>query len=271
MKRIAIILSILLSLSAVPVTAQEPDPVAAAQQQADQAEANARAAQSRASQAQAEASAAVARASQAATQARAAQQAADQAAREAEQKRLAATQAEAQTALDRARAAEQAYGQAAQEAERQLAEAGVAIQRSSDALQAANDALAEMSSIKADLAGKSSALASTQAALEKTQAEIDNLNDVLRAERGMTMWLQGALLLLAVSALAAITLLSRRRPVTERIVEIRPIVLVQPAPKADDEHEQTIIDTPEPYEPGVTHLDPKFAAQILRRYGQAPQ
>ena len=192
MKRIALVLSVLFALSAVPVSAQEPDPVAAAQQQADQAEAAARAAQSRASQAQAEASAAQARANQAAAQAASA-------AREAEQARLNATLAEAQ------RLYEQALGEATAAVERAsaaLSEAGAALQAYEQARRNADDAIV-----------------SAQERATAAEGNLNTMSAVLDGEREQVAWLRIALVFVAavgVAGLAFVGLLYTRqlKPVT---------------------------------------------------------
>ena len=196
-ERIALILSVLLALTAVPVSAQEPDPVATAQQQADRAEAAARSAQARASQAQAEASAAEARANQAAAQAASA-------AREAEQARLNATLAEAQAAIDRAAEAQRLYEQAMSEATAAVDLANAALTEAGIALQ-----VYEQARRNAD-----SAIASAQERAMAAEGNLNTMSAILDGEREQVAWLRIALVFVAtvgVAGLAFIGLLYTRQ------------------------------------------------------------
>lgn len=204
MKRIALILSALL-LSAVPVAAQEPDPVAVARQQADQAEATAQAAQSRASQAQAEANAALARASQAASQARAAQQTAEQA-------RLNATLAEAQAAVDKAAQAQRQYEQA-------LSDATIAVERANAALAEANTAIQAYEQARQNW---ESAITSAQERASAAEGNLDTMSAVLDGEREQVAWLRIALVFVSavgVAGLAFVGLLYTR--------QVKPVTIVE--------------------------------------------
>ena len=209
MKRLIFILLVMFSVPVVPAAAQEPDPVAIAQQQADRAEAAARSAQARASQAQAEASAAQARANQAAAQA-------SSAAREAEQARLNATLAEAQAAIDKAAEAQRLYEQALSESTAAVERANVALAESGAALQAYEQARRNADGAVA------SAQERTMAAQERATAAEGNLNTmsaVLDGEREQVEWLRLALVFVAalgVAGLAFIGLLYTRqlKPVT---------------------------------------------------------
>src|SRR3990167_7203704 len=202
MKRLIFILLVMFSVPVVPAAAQEPDPVAIAQQQADRAEAAARSAQARASQAQAEASAAQARANQAAAQAASA-------AREAEQARLNATLAEAQAAIDKAAEAQRLYEQA-------LGEATAAVERASAALSEAGAALQayEQARRNAD-----DAIVSAQERATAAEGNLNTMSAVLDGEREQVAWLRIALVFVAavgVARLAFVGLLFPRqlKPVT---------------------------------------------------------
>ena len=187
-ERIALILSVLLALTAVPVSAQEPDPVATAQQQADRAEAAARSAQARANQAAAQAASA---------------------AREAEQARLNATLAEAQAAIDRAAEAQRLYEQAMSEATAAVDLANAALTEAGIALQ-----VYEQARRNAD-----SAIASAQERAMAAEGNLNTMSAILDGEREQVAWLRIALVFVAtvgVAGLAFIGLLYTRqlKPVT---------------------------------------------------------
>lgn len=174
-----------------PTPQPTPDAVTEAQARATQMALEAREAEERASLEQLEAAAAVRRA-------QAARVAAEQARLEAEQAALTATLADAQAALGRA-------DDVLRQAELLEAEAMAALERSAAAV-----ADARIASVRAD-----------QAAIEaaRLSGELSSTRTILAAEREMTMWLTGALLLVSVSAIAGLALVVRvmRRSAAVRI------------------------------------------------------
>ena len=181
---------------------------------------------------------------------------------EAARLRLAGTQAAADAALAKVEELNRIAGERQLETQSALSNAAASLAQSRAALDAANTALSMLGSVSAELQTRRDELIVAQARLESLAAENADLKEVLRAERGVNTWLLGALLLLAVSAIAGIALVSRRRPVVERVLDPQ-VFVVQDTPRAPSPAD---LVPGGDGEPGVIHLRPEFAEQIMRRY-----